>query len=454
MAVWSVASVVDVSGNKRMDSEFFDPKYINYENHVKKSQNSPLGLIVNFVIGPFGSAFHVSNYDPNSSFRYIRGKDVKPFQLLQNDNVYMPKNDYQRLKKYSVYPNDLIISVVGTLGNVAIISKKENGIFSCKSTLLRNSKIDAHYLLAYLNSQYGKRCLLRRQRGAVQTGLNKDDLRTVPIPIVSNDNQKKIGKTVEKALELADHGKSLYSEVQKNIEQELGLDKLKFRKPVGYEANFSQAMSSSRADAEHFYPEFDNICCHLPAHIKFTPLSKALVYCQRGKQPKYSENGIRVINSKHVLSNKINFENNRLATSPPIDAFTINHGDVLMNGTGRGTIGRAAPYLEIEPALSDNHVTILRTRGIDPVYLSVFLNSKAGQLQVEKHQRGSSGQIELYPQDIRKFLIWEAPRSLQSEIRDLHDQASALEKESKQLLEQAKQMVEDLIEQAAGNHER
>ena len=82
--------------------------------------------------------------------------------------------------------------------------------------------------------------------------------------------------------------------------------------------------------------------------------------------------------------------------------------------------------------------------------LSVFLNSKAGQLQVEKYQRGSSGQIELYPFDIRKFLIWDAPQSLQSEIRNLYDKAFSLEKESKNLLEQAKQRVEELIEEAAG----
>ena len=130
MAVWSVASIVDVSGNKRMDSEFFDPQYIHFEKLVKKSQNSSLGFIVNFVVGPFGSAFHVTNYDPNSSFRYIRGKDVKPFQILQNDNVYMPKTDYDRLKKYAVCKNDLIISVVGTLGNVAIIPENVNGILS------------------------------------------------------------------------------------------------------------------------------------------------------------------------------------------------------------------------------------------------------------------------------------------------------------------------------------
>ncbi|WP_222424126.1 hypothetical protein, partial [Desulfamplus magnetovallimortis] len=89
MAVWSEANIVEISQNKRIDSEFFHPEYISAENLVSKVGNiSHLGFLGQFVIGPFGSAFHVSNYELNEKFRYIRGKDVKPFQLKNDDNVY------------------------------------------------------------------------------------------------------------------------------------------------------------------------------------------------------------------------------------------------------------------------------------------------------------------------------------------------------------------------------
>ena len=119
-----------------------------------------------------------------------------------------------------------------------------------------------------------------------------------------------------------------------------------------------------------------------------------------------------------------------------------------MNGTGRGTIGRVAPYLVDEQAIPDNHVTILRSPTLDPAYLSFYLNSQAGQLQVEMHQRGTSGQLELYPYDIRKFLVWVAPEAFQKKIRNLYDQAAASERRSKELLDQAKTRVEQLIEEA------
>ena len=87
---------------------------------------------------------------------------------------------------------------------------------------------------------------------------------------------------------------------------------------------------------------------------------------------------------------------NRYGITPDDDdPLIIETNDVLINGTGVGTIGRCAPYLYQQDALPDNHVTILRSDVLDPVYLSIYINSIAGQFQVEQYLKGSSGQIEL-----------------------------------------------------------
>lgn len=240
-----------------------------------------------------------------------------------------------------------------------------------------------------------------------------------------------------------------YTQAQQLLESELGLDKLRFDKPVGYTARFSELELSRRFDSEHYWPAFENLKTNLPKQVRLVPLGSLLTYCQRGKQPVYSGNGLPVLNSKHILENKITLEGNRFAKPNPVSSLQIQYGDVLINGTGRGTIGRTAPYLTNEhQAIPDNHVTILRSPTLDPAYLSFYLNSKAGKLQVEKHQRGSSGQLELYPFDIRKFQVWEAPETIQQKIRRLYDQATESAKRSRDLLEQAKSRVEQLIEEA------
>jgi len=96
--------------------------------------------------------------------------------------------------------------------------------------------------------------------------------------------------------------------------------------------------------------------------------------------------------------------------------------------------------------LPDNHVTILRTDLLDSVYLSIYLNSIVGKLWVEKHFKGSSGQIELYPNEIDQFLVWDAPEAIQQKIRSKVEDSHQKREQSKQLLEIAKTGVERAIE--------
>jgi type I restriction enzyme M protein len=59
---------------------------------------------------------------------------------------------------------------------------------------------------------------------------------------------------------------------------------------------------------------------------------------------------------------------------------------------------------------------------------------------------GCSRQIELYPDEINQFLIWNAPNSFQKQIRNKFDESQEKKKQSQQLLKIAKTAVEKAIE--------
>lgn len=86
----------------------------------------------------------------------------------------------------------------------------------------------------------------------------------------------------------------------------------------------------------------------------------------------------------------------------------LRFGDVLLNSTGRGTLGRATCWRSTDPAVADNHVTILRPNPqvCLPVYLALFLNSPAGVAQSEMFQTGSSGQLELSPSCVERLIVY------------------------------------------------
>ncbi|MGK2895224.1 hypothetical protein [Klebsiella michiganensis] len=81
--------------------------------------------------------------------------------------------------------------------------------------------------------------------------------------------------------------------------------------------------------------------------------------------------------------------------------------DVLINSTGDGTIGRVAVYDQDFPAIVDGHITILRFHNANLAwYIAAFLLSDKGQKQIKRYINGSSGQVEIYAQDIGR--IWVA----------------------------------------------
>lgn len=68
-------SELEFSG--RIDAEYYQKKYLAYQDIINRHDVLPLFKIADFLIGPFGSAYDTSSYVEQSDYRYIRGQDVK-----------------------------------------------------------------------------------------------------------------------------------------------------------------------------------------------------------------------------------------------------------------------------------------------------------------------------------------------------------------------------------------
>ncbi|MCL2867762.1 MAG: restriction endonuclease subunit S, partial [Clostridia bacterium] len=313
--------------------------------------------------------------------------------------------------------------------------------------ILRPHNIAPAYLAAYLSSPIGQSLAKRWKRGAVQTGLLLEDMDQIPVARFSVVFEEAVINAVDRAYTALEISRGLLQQAEQTLLHALGLDTWTPPKALSYERSSREAFAARRLDAEHFHPKFQALMNSLYMAGNCVRLGDYLLVNQRGKQPDYADEGLPVINSKHVLRNEVRIDEDNRQAVVAENVLQIQTNDVLINGTGVGTIGRAAAYLHDDPALPDNHVTILRPSDIlDPVYLSVYLNSAAGQLQVEQRLRGSSGQIELYPADIAEFRIWLAPQAVQQSIRQQVEQSFEQRKQATRLLDAAKRAVEIAIE--------
>lgn len=97
-------------------------------------------------------------------------------------------------------------------------------------------------------------------------------------------------------------------------------------------------------------------------------LGDVCAFLNRGVSPKYLEQGgICVLNQKCIRDHRVNYEQSRrhdTGAKPVSEERIIKLGDVLVNSTGTGTLGRVAQVREMppEPTTVDSHVTIVRPK--------------------------------------------------------------------------------------------
>jgi type I restriction enzyme M protein len=446
MAVWNTTYCSSIAELGRFDADYFRPEYVAVQE--KLAGGAPMRSVTAEIIHPgeFRRRY------VQDGVLVVRTQNVRPLELSFGVNeIFVPVEVASELSRNRLRQDDILITRTGAnFGQCSIfLGENREAIATSHTFILRVAgTIDPAYLTLFLNCRFGRSLLDQCAYGSAQPEIAPKFLMRFPIPRFGHHDEAQLATDIRKAYDLRSEATVCFADAQQLLESELGINEWSYQKPVGYTAKFSEVGSSRRLDSEHFYPAFSHFVSKLRDDICLTRFAKHLNFCKRGKQPQYQNDGLPVINSRHVQPNRVITSKNRYGSRGIDLDMEIRFGDLLINGTGRGTLGRAAAYLEETNSIPDNHVTILRTSEIDPIFLSYYLNSAAGQLQVEMHQRGSSGQLELYPFDIRKFLIWHAPNQLQSEIRELHVKGAMAEAKAKHLLGSAKTRVEQLIEEA------
>ena len=436
--------------SKRLDAEYYRSKFLHYEKLIKESNNTELKQLANFLIGPFGSAFKVDNYTAKTTHRYIRGKDVKPLLLKNDDNVYMPEEDYNRLSKYALREKDILVSVVGTLGNAALVSKSElPAIFSCKSTVLRPHSINPVYLLVYINTKYGKELLLRKERGAIQKGLNLDDLKTIPIFIPDDTLQIKIEELYNTSIRNLNNSQTLYTQAENLLLDSLGLKDFEpSNKGTNIKTLKSSFLQSGRLDAEYYQPKYDD---YISLVENYSNGSENIIDACTLKDKNYKP--IEDKEYKYIeLSNigktgEITGSTNDLGENLPSRARRIvKTGDIIISSI-EGSLQSCAIITEkYNNSICSTGFYVLRSEKINSETLLVLFKSELMQNLLKQNCSGTI-LTAINKEDFIKIPIPIIDYNIQKEISTLIENSFALKQQSEQLLETAKHSVEIAIEQ-------
>ncbi len=457
----SVINYKDLNFEFRIDAEYYRAEILKNIILLDKKDNTALSNLVSFVMGPFGSTVTVDQYVLKSDYRYVRNKDINNFQICDDDPAYIPEQVYRTLPQFHIREDDLLITVVGTLGKVAIATKKDvSSIFSCKSTIIRANKIDPFYLLAYLNSNVGQLFALRGVRGAIQQGLNLSDLKEIKVFLPSENFQKTIRSIVSNAFIFTAESGNLYTQAEQILLSELGLLDWKPKHRLTFTKNFSDTQDGGRIDAEYYQPMYEEIIDKFRNNSKSDILENITKLVGHPSNPPYasedSKNKTFIITQKHLgnYCPSDNFWEDEEALYTTNDfikknkQYLLQKNDIILYSVG-AYIGKANIYNSDIKATIGSFLTLIRPdqEKVNPYYLLVFLNSEVGKQITRRCSRGMAQQY-IYPFDIRKFVVPLISKAKQAEIEKKMLEALDTKTLSKCLLDIAKRGVEMAIEKS------
>ena len=171
----------------------------------------------------------------------------------------------------------------------------------------------------------------------------------------------------------------------------------------------------------------EEIPFEIPESWCFVRLGDICNYLHRGKTPKYGNQKILPIIAQkcnhwdQLYIDRCLFSDTDYILKYKEEQF-LQKGDIIINSTGGGTVGRTgyiddSVFDKFDKFVADSHVTVVRsTKLVSHRYIYLYLLSPYIQIGIEERCTGSTNQIELRTTTISDYLVPIPPVEEQKRI--------------------------------------
>ena len=139
-----------------------------------------------------------------TSHPYIKVKDMEPRVIQLNGSFeYVTDDIFQSIKRYTVESGRVIMSIVGTIGNVSIVGETLNNASlteNCVKFVCDESKLLPKYLFYFLISNKGQNQIRNGIVGTTQPKLPLYNIEKIDVELPSVITQQHIVNTISSLL--------------------------------------------------------------------------------------------------------------------------------------------------------------------------------------------------------------------------------------------------------------
>jgi len=441
MITYSIIQKSQLEGALRLDAEYYQQEYLGLVDNLNKLGAVPIREVAT---------------NPKRKFRPQKGE---LFQYIEISEVDLLTGEYNKAKilgenapdraQWIVKQDDVIVSTVRPIRNAVSLIREDVKNLVCSSgfAVLQPEKIEPEYLFAYLKSRPIIKLLDRKTTATMYPAITIEDLLETKMCLGDQKFRSEIKNQVIEAQEKLENSKSLYSRAEDLLLEELGLKDFEVENDLSYVVNLSDVKSSHRADAEYFQPKYKELISKLKNKKKLGDVT----IVKRGSliSPNYysEEEGVPYLRGGDFSSGRLeksglvyinNFKNK--------NETIVKTDDIVFASIG--SVGASALIdKEFNNSFISNNtgkISIKNKQEIIPEYLVIVLQSIIGRWQFGK-ESSQTAQPKISDLQVKSFYIPILPKLTQQKIADLVSKSHETRKKAKELLEQVKTKVEELI---------
>lgn len=443
-----------------INAEFYKPEIIKIEDKFAKNRNLKIFKLNQIADVSRVTGFEIEKYLKvvEKGVPYLRVKNIDECYINFEDMQFIPKEVHEKFNKSQFKANDIALTITGRVGTAAIIS----GNMECnacqdvvKISIKQIANVNPYYLVVYLNTKYNYNLLNRFNSGGSRPRTLINNVREVNVPIPSPEIQKYIGDKVIKAEELREKAKRLKKEAKEVLEVELEFKKLQ-EKLSARKEKFSWVTSKElrdRIDGEFYKTSFilNNEYIEFLKHkgIKVLKLKDIIDKGSYGILPSSDDYGkgevvlLRSTNLKEFLID--DSDAIKIPESYYKEKVQVKEGDILLEIKGKCYSGAIAEKFKYKTIVNGSVYKFSVKKEFNNYYILAYLLSESGQLQ--KQQNLANSIISYLSIDcINNLQIPILSKEKQRVIADKYRMYVEYIHKSKQLIQEAKKDVEDLIE--------
>lgn len=455
----SYINYTDIQKAGRYDAEYFKPEYLETLKIIKKYKCL---FISEIALIKSGTTPKIRDENLKEGVILLKTGNIRnnTLQYDQQNYFHIDSLTNKKMKSSELKNGDVLLNIVGAttsvIGRTALVTSdfpKSNITQAMASCRIFSLEINPSYLFLFFQTVYGMSQTKRLARPTGQFNLNLDEVGRYIIPILPASFQLEIEEIVKSAHQKQSASKQLYKEAEELLLTELSLINYKVKHKLTFTTTKNEIKQASRYDSEYFQPKYDQIIEKIESYEggfdwlgNMVDWKKGIevgaeAYCDTGKDfirvSDVTVFGLSDANKK--ISNEV-FEDLKKKYQPKKDEILF---------TKDGTIGIS--YLLKEDSESIVSGAFLRLtlqekyKNFEKECLTLIFNSIICKMQVQKLSGGALI-AHLKPSDLETFRIPLINQLIQEQIATKIQESHKLRKESKELLETAKRMVEQEIE--------